>query len=158
MVMDNPKDKKYFHRCLLGSIVVFILGTSYVMITSTKWSILTIVIMTLTIIFCSSIPLLMGWRREYLWRPYQVGIRDDGLLLHRYYHKEPRLVSWEQISSFYAPPGDPALQKTYFSRDGCFYSLKHNKNQREEMVIVHWPIAIAAREKYREEMGHYPAD
>jgi hypothetical protein len=156
IIMDNPKDKKILIQRLIASLCVFVIITSFVLWRFTSWSITTFLIMTVVIILCSSFPFLTAWRSEYLWRPYSVEIREDGLLLHRYYHKEPRLVSWEQIISFYAPPGDPAKQTKHYSQDGDFWVWKQSKEGKKEMILVNWRIAIAARERYMEKMGHYP--
>jgi hypothetical protein len=156
LIMDNPKNKRVLIRRMFASLIVFAVVTLYAIVrVDGRWSLPIVLMMAIIILLSSSFPFFTAWRNEYLLRPYRVEIKEDGLLLHKNYHKVPKFVPWEEILSFYAPPGDPEKQIKHYSQDGAFYT-RNQSTGKMQATLVHWSIAIAGRERYFEKMGRFP--
>jgi hypothetical protein len=93
--------------------------------------------------------LLLGiWLREYYRRPNKVRIEQSGIWVFFRYKREV-FIPWQEVRWLSAPPGDPKKLGLY--RDG-YMQLQSSK----VFYPLHWPVAIAVREAYREQNGHYP--
>lgn len=125
---------------------IFLIISGIVFSAFTNWSFVPIVIFGLIAL----VPFYIFWERQYLLRPLSIEVKDWGLVLNLRYGRKPKLIAWGEIMWLSAPPGDPAKQREYYSRDG-FLSLGGNR-----IYSLYWPMAIAAREAYREHEGRYP--
>lgn len=159
IVMDNPLNEKEFRKWILATLVVFIFGVMYALFTIERWNAISTILVMLGLILGSSVPFYIGWHAEYIRRPFRVEVREDGVVCHFRYNRKIRFVPWDQVISISAHPVpmDPAKRtKYYWLQDSSLWFKNPRKRKKKEQYILHRPIAIAAREQYREKMGQYP--
>jgi hypothetical protein len=102
------------------------------------------------VVICGGSFLLFGiWLREYYRRPIAIKIEESGVELS-FRYKRPKFVPWRDFKWLLSPPGDPKTLKEAWDRDG-YLQLKNDK-----FYPLFWPVAIAVREAYKENYGHYP--
>jgi hypothetical protein len=140
----NPPNRQRFLKGNLATL--FLLLSGFLFSAITHWTITPIIIFT----FIALVPFYIFWERDYLLRPLSIEIKEWGFIFNLRYRKNPKLISWHEVKWLSAPPGDPAKQKEYYQQDG-YLSLGGNK-----IYSLYWPMAIAAREAYKEYVGSYP--
>jgi hypothetical protein len=142
VVMQNPPNKRELN--FIGTISIIIIITGIIFTLVTGW-------LPEMLIFggFSLILILVIWDKQYRTRPKTAQILKDGILFTYRYGKKNRFVPYSGIYWLMAPPGDP--EKTNWW-DGMMKSLDGTR------FILYWSIAIAAKEAYRDAMGHYPSD
>jgi hypothetical protein len=156
VTFENEKDVRFLRYGILGMAILLPLGILYSMIVIPKWSLFTITIMSVAVIFGSSVPFLAVWKIEYLRRPYRIDIGSEGLILHRHYHSKPYVVPWKEVICIYSASSDPSISKGRIVRDGYFAIRDESKKYGRQLLTLNTNIADAAREKYREVIGTFP--
>jgi hypothetical protein len=145
VVMQNPPNKKELLIFGLTIVISIIIGIIFTLVTG--W---------LPEIFIfgggSFILLLVIWNRQYRKRPKTAQVLKDGVLFTYRYGRKDRFVLWSSIYFLRAPPGDPDKIGGNWSQDGYLRTLDGT------VFILHWPIAIAAKEAYKESVGKYPPE
>ncbi len=154
--MDNPIDMKNVRLMVIGTAAVTTLALIYFPLRFQHWTVTTVLLAIIITMIGASVPFYLGWDKEYWRRPYSVTIGEDGMTCYLRYGRKPRMVEWNSIMSLTAPAGDPARLTNYFSQDGFLTVRNNRKRNGWDQFVLHWPIAVAAREKYKEKMGRYP--
>jgi hypothetical protein len=139
--MDNPPHKEWVFK--VYSVCVF-LSFFGLLITyfSEKWY--PLLGLSIPVIFVFII-----WRREYYRRPSKIQIENGGITAF-FRYKQPRFVPWGEFKWLDAPPDDPSTLTGNWDRDGYLHL------RGKTFYPLHWPVAIAVRNAYFEQVGEYP--
>lgn len=148
--IDNPVNKKNMQKAYLGTAFVAVVVISYCLWRFDPLDRMTEIALAIIVAFSSSIPFFYGWSNEYWQRPYAVSIGEDGLTLYLRYRKT-RIVHWDEIMSLKTPLDNSSMKGC----DGTIFVINARKKDGD-WFILYRPIAIAAREKYKEKVGYYP--
>ena len=145
VVMQNPPNRR--ELIFIGTISIIIIITGIIFTLATGW-------LPEIVIFGSGAIIVMFviWNRQYYRRPKTAQLLKDGIQFTYRYGRKDRFLSWSSVYWLRAPPGDPDKIGGDWSQDGYMRALDGT------VFILHWPIAIAAKEAYRESTGKYPPE
>jgi hypothetical protein len=155
-IMDNPVNKRYLRKWIIISLLTFTIGLAYMLFRIEQWNAVSTTIVLIVLIFAFLFPFFLGWDKEYLRRPFKVEIRDDGILCHFRFNRKVRFFPWDQFISLTVTPGGPSDPSRYHDLDDIMWIKNEMKRDKREFFILHWSIAVAVRDKYRERTGRYP--
>jgi hypothetical protein len=145
VVMQNPPNKKELLAISATIVILIILGIIFTLVTSYLPELFLFIGLSLII-------LLVIWNRQFRRRPKTAQVLKDGILFSYRYGKKDRFVQWQSIYWLRAPPSNLDKIGGNWSQDGYMGALDGT------WFILHWPIAIAVKEAYREAIGKYPPE
>jgi hypothetical protein len=144
-VLQNPPNKIELLVIGISSLLVFLFGAVMASITGNIYDVI-----IGAIIGCSFIFII--WYRQYYNRPKAAQIQKDGISFKYRYGRRDKYVPWSSIYWLNAPPSGPNRIRGIWNQGGYLESTDGM------LFILHWSIAIAAKEAYKKAIGDYPPE
>lgn len=98
----------------------------------------------------AALVLLVGWNIEMIRRPVSVEVVSSGIILHRRCHLKPISLVWNQFHSLNVCPDNSYAIDKWHLQDGFLFI------DDKRYYTLHWHIAMAVREVYKQKVGRYP--
>ncbi len=158
--MDDPIYQKRIKRGVRNFLIVFFSVLLLFLAThpDESWTPDLTLVFALILLASSGGALWFEWGIEYHSRPYQVEIRDDGVLCKFRLLRKDLFLPWDRIISIRTPSDDPAKQHLDNQRDQTLWFVAELMPHGVSCVYLHRPITKVVRERYHERFGMYPLE